>query len=304
MWLSVPGPIAAVAEVGNGPSTLISMSLDHVKWRRRPSLDAPVLLAAFDGWNDAGDAATWAVRHLAQRWNAETFAEIDPESFYDFSQLRPVVELEDDQRVLHWPQNAFAACDEPRPLILLQGIEPQMRWRTFTEQIISLAEELGASMVVTLGALLAEIPHSRPVSVYGGSDDPTVRERLDLEQSTYEGPTGVVGVLNTAAREAGIPSASLWAAVPNYVSGAASPKAALALIDRLQELLGISVPVTDLEIATSAYERQITELVSEDDDTAEYIRTLEEQYDEGAMHEPDPTALVEEVERFLRDQPD
>ena len=273
-------------------------------WRRRPTLDKPILIAAFDGWNDAGDAATWAVRHLAQRWDAETFAEIDPESFYDFSNLRPVVELDGDQRVLHWPENAFASTAEPRPLILLQGIEPQMRWRTYTHQIISLAQDLDVSMVVTLGALLAEIPHSRPVSIYGGSDDAAVRDRLDLERSTYEGPTGIVGVLNSAAREAGIPSASLWAAVPNYVSGAASPKAALALVDRLQELLGINVSVTDLEIASSAYERQITELVAEDDETAEYIRTLEEQYDDGELEDPDPSALVEEVEKFLRDQPD
>ena len=280
------------------------MSSDHLSWRRRPVLDRPILLAAFDGWNDAGDAATWAVRHLAQRWSAETFAEIDPEAFYDFSNLRPVVELDGDSRVLHWPENVFAATDEPKPIVLLQGIEPQMRWRTFTHQVISVAQELDVSMVVTLGALLAEIPHSRPVSVYGGSDDPEVRDRLDLQKSTYEGPTGIVGVLNTAAREAGIPSASLWAAVPNYVSGAASPKAALALVDRLQDLLGISVPVTDLEIATSAYERQITELVAEDDETAQYIRTLEEQYDDGELDSPDPSALVEEVERFLRDQPD
>ena len=273
-------------------------------WRRRPTLDKPILIAAFDGWNDAGDAATWAVRHLAQRWDAETFAEIDPEVFYDFSNLRPVVELDGDQRVLHWPENAFASTAEPRPLILLQGIEPQMRWRTYTHQIISLAQDLDVSMVVTLGALLAEIPHSRPVSIYGGSDDAAVRDRLDLERSTYEGPTGIVGVLNSAAREAGIPSASLWAAVPNYVSGAASPKAALALVDRLQELLGINVSVTDLEIASSAYERQITELVAEDDETAEYIRTLEEQYDDGELEDPDPSALVEEVEKFLRDQPD
>lgn len=273
-------------------------------WRRRPTLEKPILIAAFDGWNDAGDAATWAVRHLAQRWDAETFAEIDPEAFYDFSNLRPVVELDGDQRVLHWPENAFAATAEPRSLILLQGIEPQMRWRTYTHQIISLAQELDVAMVVTMGALLAEIPHSRPVSIYGGSDDAAVRDRLDLERSTYEGPTGIVGVLNSAAREAGIPSASLWAAVPNYVSGAASPKAALALVDRLQELLAINVSVTDLEIASSAYERQITELVAEDDETAEYIRTLEEQYDEGELEDPDPTALVEEVEQFLRDQPD
>lgn len=280
------------------------MALDHLRWRRRPELSKPIMLAAFDGWNDAGDAATWALRHVAQRWEAETFADIDPESFYDFSELRPVVELEDEERVLHWPENAFAATADPTPMIMLQGIEPQMRWRTFTDQVIGVAQELDASMIVTLGALLAEVPHSRPVAVYGGSDDREVRERLGLEKSTYEGPTGIVGVLNAATREAGIPTASIWAAVPNYVSGAASPKAALALIHRLQDLLDISVPVTDLEIATSAYERQITELVSEDEETAEYIRTLEEQYDDGELKSPDPGVLVEEVEQFLREQPD
>lgn len=280
------------------------MSLDHVRWRRRPELAKPIVLAAFDGWNDAGDAATWALRHVAQRWEAETFADIDPEVFYDFSELRPVVELEDDERILHWPENAFAATPDPTPMVLLQGIEPQMRWRTFTDQVIGVAQELDASMIVTLGALLAEIPHSRPVAVYGGSDDADLCERLGLEKSTYEGPTGIVGVLNNGAREVGIPTASIWAAVPNYVSGAASPKAALALVHRLQDLLDISVPVTDLEIATSAYERQISELVSEDDETAEYIRTLEEQYDDGDLDSPDPGVLVEEVEQFLRDQPD
>jgi proteasome assembly chaperone (PAC2) family protein len=285
-------------------TTLIEMSLDYARWRDRPALDRPILIAAFDGWNDAGDAATWAVRHLAQRWDTQPFADIDPEPFFDFSQLRPVVELEGDERTLRWPENGFSATQDPRPLILLQGIEPQLRWRTFTKQVISVAQAYDAAMVVTLGALLAEVPHSRPVSVYGGSEDPELRDRLELEQSSYEGPTGIVGVLNTAARAAGIPSASLWAAVPNYVSGAASPKAALALLDRLQQALEIGIPVTDLEIATSAYERQITELVSEDQDTASYIRTLEEQYDDGELAEPDPASFVEEVEQFLRDQPD
>lgn len=280
------------------------MSADHLSWRHRPTLDKPVVIAAFDGWNDAGDAATWAVRHLDQKWGAEHFAEIDPEEFFDFSAVRPIVELDGDTRQLHWPANQFSATSEPRPLILLQGIEPQLRWRTFTEQVLEVARHFDASMIITLGALLAEIPHSRPVTVYGGSDDPVLQERMNLEKSSYEGPTGIVGILNQAAQASGIPTASLWAAVPNYVSGAASPKAALALLERLQDLLDIPIGATDLEIATSAYERQITELVSEDDDTAEYIRTLEEQYDDGELSEPDPTALVEEVEQFLRDQRD
>ncbi len=286
------------------PVTLIPMSLDHVQWPHRPTLDRPILIAAFDGWNDAGDAATWAVRHMAQRWDSATFADIDPEQFYDFAQLRPIVELDDDVRTLHWPENAFSATTSPRPLILMQGIEPQLRWRTYTNQILGVAQQYDASMIVTLGALLAEVPHTRPVSIYGGSEDPALRRRLELEESTYEGPTGIVGVLNSAAREAGIPAASLWAAVPNYVSGAASPKAAAALLERLQQVLETAIPMTDLEIATGAYERQISELVSEDEDTASYIRTLEESYDDGELEEPDPASLVEEVEQFLREQPD
>ena len=280
------------------------MVKNHLLWEQKPNVTQPILIAAFDGWNDAGDAATWAVRHLHQKWGAHTFARIDAEEFFDFSTVRPIVELDDDVRTLHWPANAFSATDEPRDIILLQGIEPQLRWRTFTEQILTVAHEYNASMIITLGALLAEIPHSRPVTVYGGSDDVMLQERLNVERSTYEGPTGIVGVLNQAAHENQIPTASLWAAVPNYVSGAASPKAALALIEKLEQLLEVPIAATDLEIATSAYERQITELVSEDDDTAQYIRTLEEQYDDGELSEPDPSALVEEVEQFLRDQPD
>ncbi len=280
------------------------MSLKHVTWHHRPVLDRPVVLAAFDGWNDAGDAATWALRHLAQTWDAQEFAEIDPEEFYDFSDLRPVVELDGDDRQLHWPANTLSSTSTPRSVILLQGIEPQLRWRTFTDQIVGIARECDAAMIITLGALLAEVPHSRPVAVYGGSEDPDLRERLDLQKSNYEGPTGIVGVLNTAAQRAGIPTASLWAAVPNYVSAAASPKAALALLERLQTFLAIGVSATDLEIATSAYERQITELVAEDDETTDYIRTLEQQYDEGNLEHPDPESLVQEVEQFLRDQPD
>ena len=263
-----------------------------------------MVVAAFDGWNDAGDAATWAVRHLDQRWDATLFAEIDPESFFDFASVRPVVELDGDARTLHWPANHFSSVTGPRPMILLQGIEPQLRWRTFSDQVMTIAKSFDASMVVTLGALLAETPHSRPVTLYGGSDNPGLQERLGLEKSSYEGPTGIVGVLTQAAQQHGIPTASVWAAVPNYVSGASSPKAALALLERLSELLSIRIEVTDLEIAASAYERQITELVAEDTDTAEYVQTLEEQYDGGELADPDPTSLVEEVEEFLREQPD
>lgn len=279
------------------------MSSDFLKWHTKPELNRPVVIAAFDGWNDAGDAATWAVRHLDQRWEATFFAEIDPESFFDFASVRPVIELDGDSRKLHWPANHFSSVTIPRPIILLQGIEPQLRWRTFSEQVMTIAKTFDASMIITLGALLAETPHSRPVTLYGGTSDLDLQERLGLEKSSYEGPTGIVGVLNQAAQQAGIPIASVWAAVPNYVSGASSPKAALALLERLNELLSIPIEVTDLEIAASAYERQINELVAEDTDTANYVRTLEEKYDSGELADPDPSALVEAVEEFLREQP-
>lgn len=283
------------------------MSTPHVDWSRQPSLTRPVLICAFAGWNDAGDAATWAVRHLHNRSMAEPFAGIDPEEFFDFSQQRPLVELDDDDhRRLLWPANEFSAATEPRSLIFMQGVEPQLKWRTFTEQILGVAQRLDVEMVVTLGALLAEVPHSRPVNIFGSCDDEELGATLDLEKSSYEGPTGIVGVLHSALRDADIPSASLWAAVPNYVSGAASPKAALALVERLQKLLRTGVPTTDLEIAASSYERQISQLIADDDETASYIRTLEENYDteDGDEPEADPAKLVEEVERFLRDSTD
>ena len=277
------------------------MTADHLRRLFAPEVRAPIVLAAFEGWNDAGDAASWAVRHLGDRWDARPFAEIDPEVFYDFSTTRPMVELTDEGRVLRWPTTTISVVTEPVPLVLVQGIEPQLQWRTYVDQVLTVVREVGAAMLVTVGALLAEVPHTRPVVVYGSSEDDALGARLELEPSTYEGPTGIVGILNAAAQQAGVPTVSLWAAVPNYVSGAASPKAALALVERIREVLGTPIPTTDLEIAASAYERQITELVSEDDDTAAYIASLEEAFDE-EPDEPDPQALVEEVERFLRDQ--
>lgn len=277
------------------------MTADHIRRLFTPEVRAPIVLAAFEGWNDAGDAASWALRHLGDRWDARQFAEIDPEVFFDFSATRPLVELTDEGRVLRWPSTTFSVITDPVPLILVQGIEPSLQWRTFVEQVLAITHEVGAAMLVTVGALLAEVPHTRPVTVYGSSEDDALGTRLELEPSTYEGPTGIVGILNAAAQAADIPTVSLWATVPNYVSGAASPKAALALVERIREVLQTPIPTTDLEIAASAYERQITELVSEDDDTAAYIASLEEAFDDGGV-DADPAALVEEVERFLRDQ--
>ena len=281
---------------------------DDLHWLH-PNRDLrdPVLVVAFEGWNDAGDAATIAARHLAERFDATPLASIDPERYYDFSTTRPLVHLDEDRnRSITWPENELLAGRAPsssHDIVVLLGLEPQLRWRTFCEQVLAAARALGASRIVTLGALLADVPHTRPVEVYGATDDPALREQLDLSTSSYEGPTGIVGVLSTEAAAAGFSTASFWAAVPSYVPGAPSPKAGLALVHKVCELLGTSVFVTDLEIAAASYERQVDELVAEDDDTAEYVRDLEEAWDLDAADDldDDPELLVAEVEEFLRD---
>lgn len=263
-----------------------------------------MLIAAFEGWNDAGDAASSAVRWFHDRWEAEPFADIDPEEFFDFTSTRPMVRIEDEGRVVDWPENAFSAGTLPgsgRDVVLLRGVEPQLRWRTFCEHVLGVAETVGASMIVTLGALLAEVPHSRPVNVAGAAYDPDVVDRLGLARSTYEGPTGIVGVLHTHCRALDLRSASLWATVPTYVPGSPSPKATLALVEKTAALLDVGVITTDLEIAAASYERQINELVEDDDETQAYVAALEERHDE-AMESGDPGSLIDEVERFLRDQ--
>ena len=284
--------------------------MEHVRWTQRPTLTRPVLLAAFEGWSDAGDAATTTARYLRDRWDAQPIASIDPEDFFDFTSTRPQVRLDDDlEREIVWPANDLYAASVPGAdldAVVLLGTEPQLRWRTFCRQITEVARQLDVRMVVTLGALLAEVPHSRPVSVIGTAADDDVIARLGLRRSTYEGPTGIVGVLHDACKTAGIPSASLWATVPAYVPGAPSPKAALALVERTSELLQVTVAATDLEIASAAYERQVSELVAADDDMAGYVSNLEERFDTDEDEEieiPTGDELMREVERFLRDQP-
>lgn len=282
-------------------------AVDHVRWRARPSVDRPVLVAAFEGWNDAGDAASGAVRYLIDRFGGELVAEIDPEEFFDFTSTRPHAEIDDDgvRRVV-WPRTEVYAARLPGgggDVLLLIGTEPQLRWRTFCAQVTGLARALDARLVVTLGALVAEVPHSRPVPVVGTVSDPDLESELGLQPSTYEGPTGVVGVLSAACAEADLPSASLWAAVPTYVPTASSPKAVLALLEHTAEVLGTALSTTDLEIAAAAYERQVSELVGEDDETSDYVTQLEERHDadgDGMAGR----SLVEEVERFLRDRRD
>ncbi|MCB1002768.1 MAG: PAC2 family protein [Acidimicrobiales bacterium] len=277
-----------------------------LRWTTRPRLRRPAMICAFEGWNDAGDAASSAARYLAERWELRPFADLDPEEYFDFTTTRPRVRLDEGhQREVVWPANDLLAGSIPgadRDVIVLSGTEPQLRWRTFCGHLTEVAQAFEAEIVVTLGALLAEVPHSRPVSVIGTAVDDALIDRLGLARSSYEGPTGIVGVLQDACARAGLPAASLWAAVPTYVPGAPSPKAALALVERTCELLDVALATTDLEIASASYERQIDELVDEDDETAGYVADLEARYDAGEVEEEltDVSSLVEEVERFLR----
>ena len=287
------------------------MASKFIKWTNKELLEElnnPVIITAFEGWNDAGEAATTALKYFQDRFSAIKIGAIESEEFFDFTISRPVIEIPDKQRKIIWPTTEILIAkmfDSKHDLVIIVGHEPQLRWRTFTEQVIEVASLIESHMVVTLGSLLTDIPHSRPVKVFGSSDDSELAKRLNLPPSTYEGPTGIVGVINSVLREKGIPSISLWAGVPSYVSGAHSPKAALALVERLAYVLELGITCTDLEIASAAYERQINELVSEDMDTAEYVNQLEEDFDHNSeVNEEDsnPELLVSEVEDFLRNQ--
>jgi len=279
----------------------------HLLWDRRPALHQPVMIVAFEGWNDAGEAATQAVEDLIAQWHGQRFAAVDPEEFYDFTTTRPEQRTIDGHRQIVWPGNVMYAARAGTALdvVLVRGVEPQLRWRAFANEVANVASELRARLVLSLGALLAEVPHSRPCPVFGTSDDPHVLDALSLEPSTYEGDTGIVGVLLEECRRRGINSASLWAAVPSYISAAPSPKAALALVERVGQLLGVAVSREALAAPSAEYEAEISMLVAEDPDTLNYVQHLEHQADgQGAdddVVEP-PDGLVAEVERFLREQ--
>ena len=271
-------------------------------------LRAPVLVAAFEGWNDAGDAATDAVEHLTDVWEADEVATIDPEDFYDFQVNRPSVYIADGEtRRISWPTTRFYTCAIPgtdRDLVLVRGVEPNMRWRGFCDEVLSTARELGVTEVVTLGALLADSPHTRPVPVSGTSSDPALAQRLSLEPSRYEGPTGIVGVLQEACHRGGLAAVSFWAAVPHYVASPPCPKATIALLRRVEDLLDVSIPLGDLPEEARAWERQVDELASEDSDVAEYVASLEEREPEEDLPEASGEAIAAEFERFLRRQGD
>jgi proteasome assembly chaperone (PAC2) family protein len=275
---------------------------------RRPELQSPVLVAAFRGWNDGGQAASLAAGYLAKLWNAQQFAEIDPEGFFDFQVTRPHVSLVDGvTRKVDWPETAFGHASLPgveRDAVLLTGSEPNVRWKTFTGLVVELVRDLQIELVVTLGSLLADVPHTRPAPVTGSASDPELVERLGLETSRYEGPTGIVGVLHDACRTAGIASASLWAAVPHYVSLAPSPRAAQALCDRLATLLAVDIDTEELRQAGETYSEQVSAAVATDEETQAYVEELEQRTDEmpDEIQIPSGEALAAELTRFLRDR--
>jgi predicted ATP-grasp superfamily ATP-dependent carboligase len=274
---------------------------------RRPALERPVLIAAFRGWNDGGQGASLAGGYLAKAWDARRFAEIDPEGFFDFQSTRPHVRLEGGHtRRIDWPETIFHHArpeDLDRDTVLLLGVEPNLRWRTFSTLIVDFARELGVELVVTLGALLADVPHTRPVPVTGSATDSELIEQLGLQASRYEGPTGIVGVLHDACKQAGLKSASLWAAVPHYVSLAPSPKAAAALCERLGKLLGSPIDTAELDRAAEAYVTQVSDAIASDEETAAYVEELERRVDELDESEiPSGETLAAELTRFLRER--
>jgi proteasome assembly chaperone (PAC2) family protein len=290
--------------------------MDHTTLIRRPRLRGPVLLAAFDGWNDAGEAATTALDAIGDALAAETFATIDPEEFYDFQATRPTVRLVNGRRRVEWPAIELRAARLPtadHDLIVVRGQEPNLRWRTFASEIIQVATSLKVEMLVTVGALLADVPHTRPVQVVSSAGDRDLAERLGLNVSRYEGPTGILGVLGDLASGEGIPTIGLWAALPHYLNLAPNPWGAMALIEELRRLLPMAVDTGHLADQTEAFDAAVAELVDENPELAGYIERLEADSDdqdeddeeEGSPGLADlpPEELVAEVERYLRDHP-
>ena len=307
-----------------------------VRWSLEPSLQRPVMIAAFSGWNDAADAASDAVRWLQRVSNARPFAALDIEEYLDFQAARPTVELVDGVvRTVNWPSLSLSAGTLPaggRDLVLMLGVEPNLRWRAFCDDVIGVARTTKCEMIVTLGALLGDTPHSRPIRCTGSATDEVLAARLGMQRSRYVGPTGIVGVLHDAVRRAGFASASIWAPVPHYVATPPNPKATRAMLDRLRQLLDLDLDLTDLDIASSAWERSVSEVVAGDADVSSYVERLETRFDtaddatewldtddaildddeEDADDEdwfdedelPSGESLAEDFERYLRDQPE
>ena len=283
----------------------------NLEWR--PELERPVLIAAFTGWNDAAEAASGALDTLKSNWEARRFGTFDAEEFFDFQATRPQIKLtEGVTRRIEWPENVVSATAPSletasgRGAVLLSGPEPNFRWRSFCAAVAELAQDLGVELVVTMGALLADVPHSRPVSVSANSQDPALVENLGLSASRYEGPTGITGVLHRSCAEGGLPSVSFWASVPHYLPAVPSAPATLALLNSLSSLLGMEVDTSELERTAEAYQEQVSVAVSQDSDLSSYVRMLEERFDaqadEGPRNLPSGDELARELEGFLRQQ--
>ena len=297
--------------------------MDHVRWLVDPdqvALTKPVLVAAFTGWNDAGDAASTAVRTLIETSGAREIAEIDPEPFTDFATIRPHVRLDADRnRIIEWPTVRIWSASLPgTDVLLVLGPEPSLKWRAFCDQIVAVGQRFEAAMGLTVGALLADVPHTRPTQIIGSATDEALIERFELDRSRYEGPTGIIGVLHDALSRSGLPTASLWAAVPGYASQLQSPRAAMALVERACSMMGTPAPVVRLAGQVADYDAKVAALIAEDDDLVIYVGRLEEMVDEMSdddddafdddddddemsLDDSDPAQLADEVERFLRD---
>jgi len=286
--------------------------VDSLRWEGDvPKLRSPVLVCAFRGWNDAAASASTALETVAEALDAEPLAEIDPEEFFDFQSTRPTIVLSDGQaRRIEWPRNTLVAARVPsadRDLVLFDGTEPNLRWRTFSETIATAAETLGVEMVVTMGALVAEVSHTLPVPITGLASDEQLVEELDLTRSNYEGPTGIVGVVHDRCRQLGMTSASLWAAVPHYVAAVPNPKAALALLRRLEGLTGVAVDATELEEEATSYEEQIGRAIAANPEIEELVQRIESEQNEqleGDEDVPSADSLARDFQRFLRQQDD
>jgi proteasome assembly chaperone (PAC2) family protein len=273
-----------------------------------PELVEPVVIAAFEGWNDAGEAASGVIRHLEETWGATPLVALDPDDYYDFQVTRPTVEMVDGQtRRISWPTTRLSVAKIPgtdRDVVLIHGIEPNMRWRAFCRDLVGIMLELGARTTVLLGALLADAPHTRPVPVTAASSDAGLTTRMQLEPARYEGPTGILGVLQDACAKADVETVSLWAAVPHYVAQPPSPKATLALLRWVEDILDISVSLGELPEQARAWEHGVNELAEQDTEVAEYVRALEEQKDATELPEASGDAIAREFERYLRRRSD
>jgi len=296
--------------------------MEHVRWLNEPTLRTPTVVYAFTGWNDAGDAASSALRTMVEQWGAQAVAEIDPEPFTDFATVRPHVLIADGKRTIVWPTVGIWSASLPGgDVLLVLGPEPAMRWRLFCEQLLGVAERYGAAMTISLGALLADVPHTRPVHIIGTASDPELVERFQLQRSRYEGPTGIVGVLHDVLATSGVSTASLWAAVPGYAAQIPAAKAALALVERASALIGAPAASETLRAAAGEYDARIAALIADDQELIDYVSRLESMVDdertafdhEDQDDDDDVTGhppldasggdeLVAEVERFLRDQ--